>query len=357
MKVLTKTLSIFCNVIDNFGDAGFCLRLARDLSHLYKVELLCDNLETLNKIKEKLEINDNLKILKWPQNNNDYHLTDIIIEAFSCRLPKFCYEKIKEKGALVIELEYLTAERFAEECHGLKSFTNGIESYFFFPGFTNKTGGVIIEKELIDFNYQSNNLNKNKFFINIFSYKTAPLKKFFKILFRCKKNFEINVFEGLAQDCLNESLSLNLGVEENIKINNCNIKILKMVPQSKFDELLFKADLNLVRGEDSIVRAMLSGKPFLWNIYPQSEDAHKEKLKALFARMRDHIQDSNNINRIEDINLSYNHYGDALENLDLFEFYPAWLQISKIWSEHLKSLGSLTDNLHKFIEDKLSENS
>lgn len=130
-----------------------------------------------------------------------------------------------------------------------------------------------------------------------------------------------------------------------------------MVPQSKFDEILFKADLNLVRGEDSIVRAMLSGKPFLWNIYPQSEDTHKEKLKALFARMKEHIQYLDIINKIEDLNLSYNHYGDAIENLDLIEFYPSWLQISKIWATHLKSLGSLTDNLNKFIEDKLEEKS
>jgi uncharacterized repeat protein (TIGR03837 family) len=42
--------------------------------------------------------------------------------------------------------------------------------------------------------------------------------------------------------------------------------------------------LNLVRGEDSFVRAQWAGKPFVWHIYPQHDDAHHAKLEAFMAR-------------------------------------------------------------------------
>ena len=47
-----------------------------------------------------------------------------------------------------------------------------------------------------------------------------------------------------------------------------------------FDRLLRSADLNFVRGEDSLVRALWAGRPFVWHIYPQHDDAHHAKLLA-----------------------------------------------------------------------------
>lgn len=38
--------------------------------------------------------------------------------------------------------------------------------------------------------------------------------------------------------------------------------------------------MNLVRGEDSLVRALWAGKPLVWHIYPQDDDAHVAKLSA-----------------------------------------------------------------------------
>ncbi len=40
------------------------------------------------------------------------------------------------------------------------------------------------------------------------------------------------------------------------------------------------ADLNFVRGEDSVVRALWAGKPLVWQIYPQTEGTHLVKLEA-----------------------------------------------------------------------------
>jgi uncharacterized repeat protein (TIGR03837 family) len=56
---------------------------------------------------------------------------------------------------------------------------------------------------------------------------------------------------------------------------------LPWLASSDFDRLLLTADLRLVRGEDSFVRAQLLGSaPLLWQIYPQDDGAHAPKLDA-----------------------------------------------------------------------------
>ena len=44
--------------------------------------------------------------------------------------------------------------------------------------------------------------------------------------------------------------------------------------------MLWACDLNLVRGEDSLVRALWAGQALVWHIYPQHDNAHHAKLQA-----------------------------------------------------------------------------
>jgi len=55
---------------------------------------------------------------------------------------------------------------------------------------------------------------------------------------------------------------------------------LPYTTQDGFDEMLWACDLNFVRGEDSLVRALWAGQPFIWHIYPQDDNAHHAKLEA-----------------------------------------------------------------------------
>jgi uncharacterized repeat protein (TIGR03837 family) len=59
---------------------------------------------------------------------------------------------------------------------------------------------------------------------------------------------------------------------------------LPWLPQPDYDRLLWACDLNLVRGEDSFVRAQWAGRPFLWQIYPQDDGVHADKLAAFLRR-------------------------------------------------------------------------
>ena len=59
-----------------------------------------------------------------------------------------------------------------------------------------------------------------------------------------------------------------------------SISYVPPLTQPDFDHLLWACDLNFVRGEDSLVRALWAGKPFVWQVYPQGDDAHLAKLAA-----------------------------------------------------------------------------
>jgi uncharacterized repeat protein (TIGR03837 family) len=58
------------------------------------------------------------------------------------------------------------------------------------------------------------------------------------------------------------------------------VRCLPFLDQDGYDELLWCCDWNLVRGEDSLVRAQWAGKPLLWQLYPQADAAHLPKLEA-----------------------------------------------------------------------------
>lgn len=349
-----RMLDLFCNVIDNYGDAGFCLRLCRDLTNYGKtVRFFCDNLEVLKTIITETDLsNQKLQIQEWPL--EDYEPADTVIEAFSCRPDKHILEKIKTRKIKVIAIDYLSAEKWIEGCHKKPSFSDGINSFFFFPGFTKQSGGLIIED---DFLQKRNNAEKKSgtgsLRISYFSYLNDNFEKFISSCQKSSRSFEILTFNGLPLHNLNNILSTDLSPGDSYVQGNIRFIVREMTPQNIYDDILIASDLNLVRGEDSIVRAMLSGRPFLWQIYPQSEDTHKDKMNALFDRIGEIMpnRDRTTVEKLRQLNLSYVGYSDFLDVFSFDDFFEEWKRISRIWSDYLISLGSLTKNLIDFIDE------
>jgi uncharacterized repeat protein (TIGR03837 family) len=63
------------------------------------------------------------------------------------------------------------------------------------------------------------------------------------------------------------------------------VAVLPFLPPATYDQLLWACEINVIRGEDSFVRAQWAGRPLLWHIYPQEEDAHWTKLEAFTRRV------------------------------------------------------------------------
>jgi len=70
------------------------------------------------------------------------------------------------------------------------------------------------------------------------------------------------------------------------RIGNIFIVFMPFLVQYKYDELLCLADFNMVRGEDTLVRAILSEKPFIWHAYKQDNNYQQVKVKAFLDAMR-----------------------------------------------------------------------
>lgn len=135
---------IFCTVVDNYGDIGVTWRLARQLANEYQqpVRLWVDDLHSFQRLCPALDPAlseqqiDNVLIGHWndpfPAN---WQLGKVVIEAFACELPRSVQQTMQqmEKPPVWLNLEYLTAESWIDDCHGLPSRQHHLTKYFSSP--------------------------------------------------------------------------------------------------------------------------------------------------------------------------------------------------------------------------------
>lgn len=305
-----KRLDLFCQVIDNFGDAGVCWRLARQLSVEYgfSVRLWIDKLAVLQKIcPEIMPDRDEQKVsgisvLHWPQafpSVSPDDIPDVVIEGFGARLPESYVRRMADRlrAPVWINLEYLSAESWVGESHLMASPQSWIAltKYFYFPGFADNTGGLIREAGLFakrdewqaDPHRSVRSLSPGTvkdtgrpLLVSLFCYPEAPVLSLFDLLGRCGREVVCLVPEGVVSDVLASFMQRSAQAGTRFRKGTLTVRILPMVPQADYDRLLWSCDLNFVRGEDSFVRAQWAARPFVWHIYPQENDAHRVKLDA-----------------------------------------------------------------------------
>ena len=275
-------ISIICHVVDNFGDAGVSLRLARGLiSHpTVSVDIWTDDTQTFRHLlsaEESMQSASNRLCILPLQAMTSYSPGDVLIEAFGSPVPEGILESLKadlqqgrrQSQPVWLVLDYLSAETWVEDFHLSRSISPDglIHALFFYPGFTERTGGLIHDDWIIpleDDTVRAYGPGQDRKAL-IFSYPQAPLSAL--LMADADTQFFVPTPAGQPQD------------NRNPRIQHC-----EFVPQSRFDGLLMQFDWLFVRGEDSFVRAQLSGKPFVWQIYPTDDQAHLIKLSAFFQR-------------------------------------------------------------------------
>jgi uncharacterized repeat protein (TIGR03837 family) len=138
---------------------------------------------------------------------------------------------------------------------------------------------------------------------------------------------------------------LNLPGEKAINLP-ANIQILSMpfVSQDEYDWVLSQCDFNIVRGEDSFIRAQLAGKPFIWHIYPQDDRAHEVKLAAFLDLYLNNASQELRLATIAA--MTWAMPSTWLKSLD------AWHDHSTAWRAHIlkkQEDGGLAARLMRFI--------
>lgn len=308
---MTCRIDLFCQVIDNLGDIGVSWRLARQLTleHDCRVRLWVDQLESLKRLEPAINPAQHKQSICnvdiWLSDdshvqNDSSSLPDLVIAAFSCEIPHAYLQRMVAQrqharatgsGNLTqwIQLEYLSAQPWVERFHLQSSLrSDGLQPVYFFPGFTARTGGLIREQNMMalasvadrswltQLGVPGEIINTRRI-ISVFTYPDAPLEQFVRQLERLDSNSLLLV---------PETVRTNLGALETARFNKVTWITIPFLRQTDYDRLLACTDLNLVRGEDSFVRAIWAGKPFVWHIYRQQENEHHHKLQAWLDRAR-----------------------------------------------------------------------
>ncbi|MDR1647093.1 MAG: elongation factor P maturation arginine rhamnosyltransferase EarP [Zoogloeaceae bacterium] len=281
---------IFCKVIDHYGDAGVCWRLARQLAreHGQAVRLWIDTPETLAPLIAN-SATLGIDIRRWAEHAPlpDFApIADVIVEAFACNLPDNLVAAMAacKNPPCWINLEYLGLEDWVETCHPLPSphpRHPRLKKYFFFPGFTPKTGGLLREDNLFACQQAflaTRSDTEKPLDISFFCYDTAPLVPLLRAWTEDAQPLRVLVAPGKAQE------TLSTAWKTQPHQGKLHLVAAPFVAQDAYDERLWSCDLNFVRGEDSFVRAQWAGKPFVWQPYPQTGGAHAEKLAAFLVR-------------------------------------------------------------------------
>lgn len=299
---------IFCTVIDNYGDIAICWRLARQLTseHGISVRLWVDDLKPLAALQPDIRSSlsaqhaAGVEVRRWDKSLPGVEAADVVIEAFACELPENYLHAMSsgKTRVLWINLDYLSAESWIEDCHGLPSPhpTLGLTKYFFFPGFSAGTGGLLLEA---DYSARKAAFNacdfrdrlglpardQNEIVVSLFAYDNPALPALLQAWEGSDHTIRCLIPENLITPAVRTYFGLpDTGHASSIERNALKVHFMPFLSQDDYDLLLWLCDLNFVRGEDSFVRAQWAAKPFVWQIYPQPDLAHRKKLDAFLDR-------------------------------------------------------------------------
>jgi uncharacterized repeat protein (TIGR03837 family) len=281
-----QTWDVFCQVVDNWGDLGVCWRLATQLAEQRQtVRLWVDDPEPLTWMAPDHRLKADIEVRHWPRTSANamppkLQPGNVLIEAFGCDIPPLWVNALLPPQGVWINLEYLSAAPFVERCHKLPSPVlsgplAGRQKWFFYPGFTPKTGGLLGLGALSSGPAvcstpptQGDTAHTPK--ITLFCYEPAALPDLLGQPGLALA--EWRVAAGRTQQAFD--------LARHHLPNTTSQLQLPHLSQTEFDQLLATSDVNFVRGEDSLVRALWAGKPFVWQIYPQTDNAHHGKLEA-----------------------------------------------------------------------------
>jgi uncharacterized repeat protein (TIGR03837 family) len=358
---------VFCHVIDNFGDIGVCWRLACNLAERgQRVRLWVDDAAALRWMAP--EGHANVEVSTWLASTTFPPPGDVVVEAFGCDPAPTFLTAMAAAGAdgrapTWINLEYLSAERYVERSHALASPqmsgpARGLAKWFFYPGFTAATGGLLrepgleVEQAIFDraawLAALGLALAADERLVSVFCYPGAPADRLVASLAATGLPTLIATAPGAATGAVRAALA-SLG-ESRAPLRQ---HALPWLPQAGFDRLLWAADLNFVRGEDSWVRAHWAGKPFVWQAYPQDDGAHGAKIGA-FLDLALAPADAGAAETIRDWTAAWNGLDDTAAPL------PGWTPetlaatglAARAWRDQLRGSADLVSRLLAFVREK-----
>ncbi|MEO6743961.1 MAG: elongation factor P maturation arginine rhamnosyltransferase EarP [Caldimonas sp.] len=285
---------VFCKVVDHHGDVGVAWRLAADLAARGEsVRFHLDDRRALDWMAPDGAAG--VSVAGWSAAGDSG--ADVVVETFGCGLPSgYAASLPRAHPPVWIDIQYLSAEPYVERSHGLPSpqFEGpaaGLRRWFFYPGFTPRTGGLLRESDLAERQRRfetpawlrslrlGDEAAAHERVVSLFCYENDRLESLLDTL--SGEPTLLLVAAGIAA----EQVGAALGASG--RRGGLRAVTLPLLTQRDYDHLLWSCDLNFVRGEDSFVRAQWAGAPFVWQAYRQTDGAHERKLEAFLDRHLD----------------------------------------------------------------------
>lgn len=377
-----KNWDIFCAVVDNYGDIGVCWRLARQLvgEHGLRVRLWVDRPAAFRLLwpgidpARPVQSASGVEVRAWTTPFPEVEPADVVVEAFACELPETYLAAMAARAPKPrwINLEYLSAEDWVGECHGLASPNPRLPltKHFFFPGFRAGTGGLLAERGLPGRAraFQRDEAAQAEFWrsiglaapaaeeirVSLFCYANPALPGLLAAWAQGEAPVTCLVPEGVAAGGIEAFFgATGLAAGRVLDRGRLRVQVLPFLEQDRYDRLLWACDCNFVRGEDSFVRAQWAARPFVWQIYPQEDGAHWHKLQAFLNLFRGDLPGDAR-DALEALWLAWNGGAGAGEAWPAFWRHRATLQQhGQRWSAGLMANGDLAANLAEFGRDGL----
>jgi hypothetical protein len=379
-------IDLVCHVVDNYGDIAVTWRLAQALIQdgpaNLRVRLLVDDWDSFRSLLPELGAGDRqvvpcpggqVTVLRSTALDRLQHerltAADVLVEAFGAPTPVAWVERFlaaaettlsELRHRVMIHLEYLTAEAWSEQYHRLPSPVGrpGVERYFFVPGFRDAAGGLVFT----DPAPVPAPRGGEDWAMTLFSYEhdfTPFWEELADFLTERGQTARVLVCAGRSQA---GALAGWQRVAERRGPLPITVEPLPFLEQSAYTALLASGDFHVVRGEESWVQAVLSGKPFLWQAYLQPEGhqsvkaeaflevwrpwfaAEGEAALAVFERVADQFRAMNRRLTNTDTAPLGESYRVFWENRELLE------NVGARWAEHLRKNAKLSRRMLEFLE-------
>ncbi len=324
-------------------------RLAAQLAneHGLCVRLFIDQPEIARALAEKELKIPSAQIRAW-HDADAATPAPLIIATFGCTLPEsyLRHKALQTPSPVWINFEYLSAETWVESHHRLPSTkADGGVEYFFYPGFSPRTGGLLRERDAVrQMEAMQNDRFDARFTVSLFCYPTAGLEALISAWVAANEPMLVLVPEGKVTDALGLTCERTQGA--------LTLRPTPFTDQRGYDALLAQCDLNVARGEDSFVRTQWAGRPFLWHIYPTDDGAHITKMNAFFDVFTQNVPSAQMVNAWSALNMAF-----VRGNQDLHAVWSDFARVMrspdwKRWRAHLCGQPDAATQLIEFAKEK-----
>jgi uncharacterized repeat protein (TIGR03837 family) len=420
-------IDILCRVVDNLGDIGFVYRLARALSEQTeapRLRLVVDNPAAFAGIcpgvdpDARLQTVEGWLVVAWNDPGDEaVHIFQaepprLVLECYACGRPAWFVSILFDENDPVtrhiVNLEYLTAESWARDFHRLPSLTRSplVRKTMFMPGFEAGTGGLLQDagfNTVLESCASGKGLRAVRLKLlgshelgesgkagspdirGLWNDRISPEEAFWVTVFSYEHDFSSMVADLAVFHAERPLLALVAAGRSyrpffeawNRAGRPFPILVLPLLPQMLWDAFLIASDFIVVRGEETLARACLSGRPFLWQCYPFGHATSKTggqlpKVHALLGRIRPY-QSPDDFTAFERLTLRFNGVQEEVSGDHVFpagtsgvmvqpepapgDFLAVLRALESLapgfaaWAQEVRNLGNLASNLLTFIHD------